>query len=564
MKQSTHSALESADYIIVGGGTAGCILAARLTEGPNSPSVILIEAGSDVSTHPKTSLPLDCFKSHFSELDWQYQTVPQKHLGGNKCYAAAGKALSGSSAINYGTWTRGPEVDFQLWADTVNDDSWSYEALLPYFRRSEKSADPSLEARHHGTKGPICTVSVINSCPNRRYPLRDVILRAWAELGIPRVRDVNNGQPLGVTELIENWRDGRRQLPSSSYDLSKVHVCIDTMVSKILIHECSNQRKADGVVLSDGTRLTANREVIIAAGAYRTPQVLMLSGIGPSKTLEKHGVPIVVDLPDVGHNFHDHMAVSIWWKLRQPEKGLAIGSPLWDEQGSLSKGLPCDWIAWQHVPDTDLLQALQVDGQATSPTHPLLNPKRCHTETMVTYGPERAAMLGMDIPLNGSHITTPILLLTPTSRGSISLSSSDIMDPPLIDPNYFATEADRSMIRFGIRQALRLLQTTPAGKEAVVCEVPPTGFPELTPESSDEDINARAIATAGTFYHGSGSASMGKVVDSRLRVFGVENLRVVDASIFPIPIAAHYQAIVHALAEKAAHMILQDRKPSKL
>ena len=553
-----------ADYIIVGGGTAGCTLAARLAENPAGASVVLIEAGSNVSNHAHTKLPMDCFKSHHSDLDWQYQTIPQRHLGGQKCYAAAGKALSGGSAINYGTWTRGPSVDYDLWAKTVGDNNWTYEALLPFFRKSESCGDPSFDVVQHGNNGPIRTVSVANSCKERRYPLRDSVLRAWAELGIDQVPDVNDGHPLGVTELVENFRDGKRQLPSNSYDLRKVHILCNTLVSKVIIDESTGVKRARGVLLSDGRRIVASRDVVIAAGAYRTPQVLMISGLGPSATLEKHGIPVQVDLQEVGQNFHDHLSVSLWWKLRHPAKGLALGSPLWEQNDSFQKGLPCDWIAWQHVSNTELQQALQKDGHALNSGHELLHPHRCHTETLVTYSLERAAMVGMDIPLDGSHITTPILLLSPTSRGSIDISSSNPHDPPLIDPNYLATEADRCIIRSGIRQALRLFQDTVAGQETVICEVPPKGLVELTADSSDQDIDARTVAVAGTFYHGSGSASMGRVVDNRLRVFGVENLRVVDASVFPMPIAAHYQAVVHALAEKAAHMMLQDRKPSKL
>ena len=554
-----------ADYIIVGGGTAGCTLAARIAESAPRASVILIEAGSDVSTHPLTTLPLECFKAHNSELDWQYQTVPQKHLGGRKCYAAAGKALSGGSAINYGTWTRGPSVDYDLWAEKVDDKSWTYDALLPFFRRTECCGDSGLDALQHGHHGPTHIVSVTGSSEHRCYPLRDTVRRAWTELGVYQVPDANNGQPLGTTELVENWREGKRQLPSNRlYDLRNVHVLSNRMVSKVIIADRLSSKRACGVLLSNGEKLSARHEVIIAAGAYRTPQVLMLSGIGRSATLKTHGIPIHVDLPEVGQNFHDHLAVSIWWKLRYPEKGLALGSPLWAGNEAFAKGLPSDWLAWQHISDVELQQALHRDGLIPNDKHPLLHPLRCHTETVVTYSPERAAMVEMDIPFDGSHITTPILLLTPTSRGSIDISSSSELDPPLIDPNYFATEADRCMIRSGIRQALRLFQETAAGKEAVVGEVPPRGFPELTSESSDEDLDARAVRTAGTFYHGSGSASMGLVVDNRLRVFGVDNLRIVDASVFPIPIAAHYQAIVQALAEKAADMILQDQRPSKL
>ncbi|KAI9172816.1 4-pyridoxate dehydrogenase [Paramyrothecium foliicola] len=551
-----------ADYIIIGGGLAGCVLASRLKEGNPSKSIVLIEAGPDPVGHPLTAAPLACFAAHYSDLDYAYTTVPQANLGGRRCYAAAAKALSGGSAINYGTWTRGPAVDFDLWSEVVGDAAWGYQGLLPYFKRTERcTLKGCVNSEQHGIDGPVHLVSVADSDERRKYPLRQPLERAWSELGMKRVHDGNAGAPLGLTELVESWKDGKRQCASQSYDLSGVHIFCSTLVRRVLIENASGKLTARAVELLDGRTILATTEVIVSCGTYRTPQLLMLSGIGNQEHLAHHGIALAVHRPEVGQNFHDHLAMCLWWKIKNSDQGLALGTPVWSDP-AYSKGLPADWVAFQQVPSEILRKALRQDGEGVD-NHNLLDPKRCHLETVIPYAPAGAQIAGVEIPLDGSCITTAVLDLTPTSRGSISISSSDPQEAPLVDPNYYATEVDRQTLRYGVRQALKLLQATDAGREIVEQEIPPTGYPALGIDSTDDEIDARLRRVGNTFYHAGGSASMGKVVDTRLKVIGVDNLRVVDASIIPIPIAAHYQAIVYAIAEKAADMILQSASTPK-
>lgn len=477
-------------------------------------------------------------------------------MNNRACYAAAGKVLSGGSAINYGTWTRGPAVDFNHWADEVKDANWSYESLLPYFKKTETCQNTAvLEPEQHGFAGPVHVIAVSESDSKRKYPLKAPVQKAWSELGVKQIGDGNDGAPLGMAEIVENWRDGKRQCASQAYDLSGVTVLCHTMVHRIIIEEVSEVKAASGVQLVGGQTISASREVIVSCGAYRTPQILMLSGIGNAADLARNGIPQIVDSPEVGRNYHDHLAMCIWWKLKHPERGLALGTPLWEDP-AYAKGLPFNWVVSQHVPTELVEKGLQADGEIVDRQH-LLEPERCHIETLVVYAPVQAQAVDVKMPLDGTHITTVVVGMTPTSRGSITISSNDPLSDPVIDPNCYATETDRVALRFGIRQSLRLFQETSHGKDIVEGEVPPNGYPTLSTGSTDAEIDARVGRTGNTLYHSAGSASMGKVVDTQLRVYGVEKLRVVDASVIPVPIAAHVQDCVYGIAEKAADMILQ-------
>jgi choline dehydrogenase-like flavoprotein len=557
--------ITEADVLVVGGGLTGCAIASRVKQGNPALEVALIEAGPDPSGDPRVTSPMDGFALAFSDLDWAYMTVPQKHTNNRRHYNPAGKTLGGSSVLNYGGWSRGDATDYDEWARLVQHRRWSYEGLLPYFKKSEHCLNKqpsSQQSEQHGFDGPIRYISISSSDVDRKYGLREPIKDAWCELGIPYNPDANGGSVLGLSEVDENWYGGIRQPSHLAYDLKGVQVITNAVVQRILFSSMGNnngKQKASGVLLADGRQMSARKEIVLSAGAHRTPQVLMLSGIGPANELSKHDISIVVESPEVGANMFDHYALFQWWKLRPSEQGMAVGTPRWNSLAFL-KGMPIDWAVKEHVPASVLDKALELDSTNKSEADALSDPARPHFETMVIYASGAAQAVGLDLPMDGTYVSTSVMLTLPTSRGRIYLTSADVKDPPAVDPNYFATAVDSAILKYGARRVMQALLDTKAGQENVESEVVPPGTAPLNPQSTDEEIDARIRAVGMPHAHAAGTAAMGKVVDSSLRVFGVEGLRVADASVLPVPISGHPQATLYALAELAADLVLEDLK----
>jgi len=434
----------------------------------------------------------------------------------------------------------------------VDDRRWSYDGLLPYFRKSESHHDSQADPHQHGFDGPIHSTSALG----RTYPLTDQLKKAYLNIGVKPTFDHNGGDNKGMAPHIENWYEGKRQPAGKAYGLKGVEVLTNMTVKKIILEDSpKNVKKATGVELTSGRILKANKEVIVCCGALRTPQLLMLSGLGPADQLKKHSIPLLVELPAIGKNLFDHSAITQFYRIHNPEKGLCAPSPAFNHP-SYGDGFPTDYIVTESAPTSALKAALQLDfpEQPVTDKHPYLFPPRSHYEILPMYAPTEVPLTNMNIPMDGSIISIGILNLLPTSRGSVSLASTDPTADPLIDPNYYATHTDRAVLRAAMRRNMSAFET-PEGQAVVAEEVPPAGFPALTSKSTDEELDARVRRCAASFYHVAGTASMGQVVDTECRVKGVEGLRVVDASVLPTPISAHYQVLVYAPAEQMAEVI---------
>lgn len=330
----------------------------------------------------------------------------------------------------------------------MGDERWSFRGLTGYFEKVDKVME--------------------TGAGERRYPLKEPLRNALLEADIPFNPDANGGNPLGFACLTENWRNGQRQPASHAYDLGKAKVFTNATVKKIIIDD--RTKFATGIELVDGRVFKAAREVLSCCGSIKTPQLLMLSGVGPAKQLASQGISLTEDLP-VGENLHDHLSTTLYFKLRHPEQGLALGSEHFPTKApDFKKGNPIDWIATLSIANTG--KAPQADG--ISKDDPLAAGPRGHVEFFVSYAPI-AAPAFFDYSLAGTHISTPVLGLLPISRGTLTLASNEATDDPTIDPNYLDAKSDREAMRTGIRAVLRTMLDTTSGKSIVEEETPPPG-----------------------------------------------------------------------------------------
>ncbi|KAI0542370.1 putative GMC oxidoreductase [Xylaria digitata] len=543
------------DYIFVGGGLSASVVAHRLNERDQQLKILVVEAGPDANNVTDIVYP-NSTNTIGGDFDWKYITVNQSNLDDRTIDYPAGKALGGGTVINLGGWVRGDKIDFDLWGELVDDPRWSYDGMLPFMRKSEKFWSDTINTDEHGLKGLASIQSETST--NRVYPMREYARQSWNQLGVEELPglDGNAGDPLGIGEVQENRVDGRREIAAAIYSLQNVTVLTHTSVEKILFEKTRKGLSAVGIKLENGTEIRG-QEVILSAGAIRSPQILMLSGIGPADELKKFGIPVLLDQPAVGKNFADHGLFSHSWKLKDPSAGWCPGSgnPLFQEP-QYGWGTVADFIVSTDVPKDGLAAAIAADeGVTPDPaTHPLLS-RRAFAEHVFMYS---------GAP-DGSLVTFVLISLLTTSRGSIKLASKSIKDPPLINPNFLGTAVDRYVARESLKLQIKFVGSndTIIGKDIIEGEVGAPGFDQvLSADSTDAEIDARLQAGLGTTYHPMGSLAMGAVVDTDLKVRGVQRLRVVDTSVFPVVPSGHLQVPTYAMAEQAAVIIYESRLKS--
>ncbi len=540
------------DYIICGGGSAGCVLAARLAE-DSSTKVCLIEAGGH-GRNLFIRMPAgNGFVFGNPALDWGYRTVPQSGLSGRRIYYPRGKALGGSSILNGMIYMRGVPADYDRWRQR-GLEGWGYADLLPYFRRSEGARDR--RDGWHGTDGPLKTEPAANF---------DVLDQAFVEAAVAaghrRLDDFNGPERTGVARNDSTVHRGVRQSSAIAY-LRKPPANLTVLTGHHVAQVMFKGARAVGVKTVGGDEFIAEQEVILCQGAFGTPQMLMLSGIGPAEHLRAHGIKVIADVPGVGENLSDHPDVPIQYGSDRMDLSLARFQRL-----DKAAALMANWLLFKRGPgggaffSAVLFHAL--DDPALPEFEVFMTPMIVD-ENLTSGAQEPTPLLqrlGRKLLVRGRKVARPgvqvdINLQRPRSAGTVKLASGDPLDHPVIDPNYFAEPRDLDELRQGA-EAMREVMAQPQIAKYLTGALAP--WRDVRSKTETEQAIRQ---TAYTGHHPCSTARMGgdrdagAVLDNQMRVRGVEGLRVCDAAAMPTQITGNPNATVIAMAEKCADMVL--------
>ena len=504
------------DYIIVGAGSAGCVLANRLTEDENV-SVLVIEAGGPELGVEAISTPLRLLELWNTEYDWAYFTAPQEHCNGRKIHWPRGRVVGGSSSLNGMLYVRGHASDYDNWA-SLGNEGWEYENILPYFKKSEDFEGG--ENEYHGAGGPL-HVTVNYDI----HPTTQRIVDACLEAGYPFNEDYNGEDSEGVNFAQMNTKDGLRHSGAVAFlrpalERSNLSLLTNARVK----HLAMDGTSVKGVTYVQGDEehtVTAKGEVILSGGTIESPRILMMSGIGDAKHLEEHGIDVVHNLPGVGKNLHDHSLAPVIYEGDVPPPTNPAVIPLHAQAFMRS--------------DPDL-------------PAPDMQPLFFHVPLYTADTQE---------PLTGSAYTLCAGGVSPTSRGEIRLTGAGLDDPLELNPNLLATDYDVNTIVNNIKM-MREVAKQPALAEITKKELYPGEDVQ-----SDEDLADYARNSLQSYHHQVGTCKMGNddmaVVDHTLKVHGIDGLRVIDASIMPVVPTGNTNAPTYMVAEKGADMVKADR-----
>ncbi|HEV8679243.1 MAG TPA: choline dehydrogenase [Stellaceae bacterium] len=530
---ATQQPIVEADFIVIGAGSAGCAVAARLSEDP-AVRVALLEAGGE-DRNRWIHIPLG-FGKTFADpsVNWCYETEPDPGAGGRRVFWPRGKVLGGSSSINGMVYIRGQAEDFDHWRQLGNT-GWSSSDVLPYFRRAEhqvRGADA-----FHGTGGPLAVSDV------ERHPIAEAFIAAAIDLGHPRNDDFNGKTQDGVGYHQTTTRQGRRCSTAVGYlrpamQRANLQVITEALTEKILFAG----RRAVGVQFRRGGQAMtarARREVILCGGAINSPQLLLLSGIGPEAQLAEFGIPVVQHLPGVGQSLQDHYSAPVKLKARLP---VTVNDVMLSNAKKLKAGL--DYYMFRRGP----LAMISSPAALFARTRPeLASPDiKC---SISPFSAER--------PQDGLHkwsgFTMIAYQLRPESRGEIKLKTADPADPPAMHPNYLATETDQQTLVAGLKLCRRILGH-PQLERFIASEFLPGA--EI---QTDDELLDYARRRGGTVYHPTSTCKMGvdamAVVDPELKVRGVDGLRVADASVMPTVVSGNTNAATIMIGERCADLV---------